>query len=196
MLKTPVFFSATLTRRLDKADRALPLAVQDEDRLAAILEEDDHTWLTIRDDVGAEVVRITHTCGGFVVDRGEDGTTPLNFPKGSCVRWEMTPAVVKDLICTHNCCDDECPCDAVTAAGIALPEATKGVQWHGSAIFTGSTPMELAVAGAPAWVKVQKGANYVTFSGVPAAPGEYTLSVAATNCDGKTAVQQGKLIVK
>ncbi|HCL7555077.1 TPA: hypothetical protein N2X54_002088 [Escherichia coli] len=196
MLRTPVFFTAALSSRLDKTDRALPLNAQDINRLKAALAEDDYTWLVIRDDVGSEIIKVTNTCGGLVIDRGEDGTEPLNFPKGSCVRWEMVPATVRELICTHDCCDDGCPCDTVKAAGIALPEATKGVQWHGSAVFTGSVPMELAVAGAPSWMYVEKGANYIMFSGVPAAPGEYTLSVAATNCDGKTAVQQGKLIIK
>lgn len=196
MLRTPVFFNAALNSRLDKADRALPLHTQDTDRLKAALAEDDYTWLVIRDEVGSEIVKVTNTCGGLVIDRGEDGTEPLNFPKGSCVRWEMVPATVRELICTHDCCDDGCPCDAVKAAGVALPEARKGVQWFGSAVFTGSVPMELAVAGAPAWMQVTKGANYVSFSGVPGAAGEYTLSVAATNCNGKTAVQQGKLIIK
>ena len=195
MLITPVFFNAALLQRLDKADRALPLSTSDEDRLKAALKENDHTWLTIRDEVSTEIVRVTNTCGGLVLDRGEDGTEARNFPKGSCVRWEMTPAVVKDLICTHNCCDDECPCDAVAAAGFALPNATHGVPWQGSAIFTGSTPMELAVAGAPSWMRVEKGANFIAFYGTPTAAGEYTLAVAATNCAGSTAIQQGKLLV-
>jgi hypothetical protein len=195
MLVNLIFFSASISQRMDKADRFLPLNTTDTARLVAAMGEDDYTYLILRDPVGAEVIKVTHTCGGLIVDRGEDGTEPLNFPRGSCVRWEMTPAVVKELICTHNCCEGECPCEPVAAAGITLPAGKVGVSWHGVAIFTGDTPMELAATGVPAWATITVGANYVTIDGVPTGSGAYNISVAATNCGGQVAVQQGPLII-
>lgn len=195
MLVTPVFFSASLNARLDKADRTLPLNKADSDRLMAAMEEDDYAYLVIRDPVGAEIVKVTNTCGGLLVDRGQDGTDAMNFPKGSCVRHEMTPAVVKDLICNYNCCEGDCPCDPVESAGITLPAAKVGVAWNGNAVFTGDTPMELSATGVPAWATITLGANYIAFSGTPTGAGSFNISVAGTNCGGAIAVQQGVLTI-
>ena len=196
MLVNLIFFSASLNQRLDKADRVLPLSATDNARLRDAMATDDYTYLVIRDPVGAEVIRVTKTCGELVIDRGEDGSDAMNFPRGSCVRWEMVPAVVKDLICTHDCCEGECPCEPVETAGITLPAGVVGVPWHGVAIFTGDTPMELAVAGAPAWATITAFANYVTITGTPTGSATHVISVAATNCNGSVAVQQGTFNVR
>lgn len=196
MLVNTVFFSATLTARMDKADRALPISTTDTARLVAALGEEGYTYLILRDPIGAEIIKAVNTCGGLVVSRGEDGTEPLNFPQGSCVRWEITPAGVKELICTHDCCDGVCTCDPVAAAGFTLPAGAVGVPWHGVAIFTGDTPMEVTAIGVPSWATVVVGANYITMEGVPTTSETYSIAVAATNCNGSMAVQQGSLIIK
>lgn len=193
MLKTPVVFSAALNDKLYSDGRALPLSKKDSDILKALLPEDSYTYLTLREPTGAEIVRAEHTCGGIVIDRGEDGTKARTFPRGTCVRFEMTPAVVKDMICNIDCCDGDCPCNPVESAGITLPPAKRGVAWSGTAVFTGDTPMSIATAGAPSWVEVKVWANYVTFSGVPTGTGSFSIAVTATNCDGAVAIQQGIL---
>lgn len=195
MLVTPVEFTASLSARLDKADRQLPLSLSDENRLKAAVPDGDHTYLVIRDPLGAEIVMVENACGTLLVTRGQDGTEARNFPRGSCIRYEMTPAMVKDLICTYDCCDGECPCEAVAAAGITLPSVASGYPWNGSAVFTGDTPMTIAVQGAPSWVQVEVGPNFVSFSGVASGSGSFTIAVAAANCDGQVAVQSGTLTV-
>lgn len=195
MLVSPVFFGASLIARMDAADRYLPISAADLARLTAELGEDDSAYLTLRDPVGAEIVKVTNTCGGLVVDRGQDGTAALNFPRGSCIRWEMTPAEVRELICTHDCCEGGCPCEPVAAAGFTLPAARVGVPWYGACVFTGDTPMELAVTGLPSWATVTVGANHVGVRGTPTGAGTFTVSVAATNCSGAVAVQAGDIIV-
>lgn len=195
MLVTPVQFTATLNARLDKADRQLPLTASDEARLTAAVPDKSYTYLVLRDPTGAEIVKVENSCNTLLVTRSQDGTDPRNFPRGSCVRFETVPAVIKDLICTHSCCDGECPCEPVKAAGITLPAVKAGASWSGSAVFTGDTPMTIAVQGAPSWVKVRVGANYVSFTGVASGSGSFNISVAATNCDGQVAVQQGVLQV-
>lgn len=195
MLVTPVQFSATINARLDKGDRQLPLSSSDESKLMAAVPDGGYTYLVLREPTGTEIVKVENTCSTLLVSRGEDGTDPRNFPRGSCVRFEMVPAVVKSLICSYDCCEGECPCVAVAAAGITLPAAKSGESWAGSAVFTGDVPMSIAVQGAPSWAKVEVGANFVNFSGVASGSGSFSISVAATNCDGSIAVQHGTLTV-
>lgn len=195
MLKTPVMFTATLNNKLPKDGRSLPLTSHDMDILKGLLPEDSYTFLTLREPTGTEIVKATHTCGGIVIDRGEDGTDARTFPRGSCVRFEMTPAVVKEMICTVDCCDGECPCVPVESAGITLRSGRVGVPWSGAAVFTGDVPMSLAVDGAPPWVEVTIMANHVTFKGVPTGAGSFNIAVSATNCNGATAIQQGVLTI-
>ena len=195
MLVTPVQFAATLNARLDKGARQLPLSASDEAKLMAAVGDEEYTYLVLRDPTGAEIVKVENTCNTLLVTRGQDGTDDRNVPRGSCVRFEMVPAIVKDLICNYNCCDGDCPCEAVAAAGITLSPAKVGESWQGSAVFTGDTPMTIAVEGAPSWAKVEVGANFVNFSGVATGAGTFNISVAATNCDGHVAVQQGTLNV-
>lgn len=192
---TPIEFTTSLSERLEKGVRVLPLFSKDEAALKALVPDGEYTFLTIRDLVGAEIVKVENTCDTLLVTRAQDGTSEKTFPKGSCVRFEMTPAVVKELICTHNCCEGECPCEPVKAAGFVLPAATKTLAWQGSAVFTGDLPMELAVTGAPSWVKMTLGPNFVAFEGTPPAAGTFVISVAATNCSGEVAVQQGTLTI-
>jgi hypothetical protein len=195
MLTTPMTFAAQLSASLEKDARALPLTPADTDKLKALVREDDYTYLVLREPTGSEIIKVEHTCGGLLITRGEDHTEPRKFPRGTCVRFEMTPAVVKDMICTVDCCSGECECNAVAAAGITLPAAKVGVPWSGTAVFTGDTPMELAVVGQPAWVTVGVGANYLRLEGTPTGKGSFSIAVTATNCSGSLAIQQGVLTI-
>lgn len=195
MLKT-LPFVAQLSSPLEKGARYLPLSASDEAGLKAILPEGDYTYLTLTDPVGSEIVKVTNTCDTLLVDRGQDGTEDRKFPRGTCVKFSVSPAVVKELICTHDCCEGGCPCEDVTAAGYSFPAATTGVRWEGSVIFTGDTPMQMGVTGMPDWMQSVSGANYVVCSGVPTGAGTFTVSVAATNCSGAVAVQQCVLVVQ
>lgn len=197
MLKTPIALSITLDAKLNKDDRYLPLSESNEALLVAALpNEGDYTYLTIREPSGAEVVKVTNSCSVFTVDRGEDGTDARTAPRGSCVRWEMTPQQVKDLICNYDCCaDGECPCEAVAAGGITVPTGVLNHAWNGSAVFTGDVPMQIAVSGMPAWMKATVYQNSVQLEGTPNVAGKSEITVAATNCDGKLSIQTATLTV-
>lgn len=193
---TPVAFTATLSAKLERGDLVLPLSRTDEMALKSYIPDGEYTYLTIRDTTGTEIVKVEHVCSELVLTRAQDGTLERTFPKGSCVRFEMTPAAVKDLICTYDCCEDgECPCEPVQAAGFVLPPARVGIPWKGTAVFTGDLPMELAVTGTPSWMSVTAGTNFVKLEGTPSAAGDFIISVAATNCNGQVAVQQGGLSI-
>lgn len=194
MLVTP-YFTATLINKLDKLDVQLSLSQADNARLLAAIGDGNYTYLTIRDSTAAEIVKAEVTCDTILITRAQDGTVATTFPKGSCVRFEMTPAVVKDLICNYDCCDGPCPCTAVTSAGVSFPPATSGQPWTGNAIFSGTLPIELTSTGAPSWVTVTVGTNYLTFSGTPTGAGTFNIAIAATNCSGEVAVANATLTV-
>lgn len=190
------YFSGTLQYPFRKGDIQLPLFPSDAAKLAALLEDGDYTYLLISDPVSSEIIKVTRECGFFVSERAQDGTMESNFPKGACVTFTMSPAVVKELICTHDCCADvACPCEPVASAGYNFSTAKLNIAWTGSVIFTGDLPMTIAVGETPAWMEVEQFSNYLKLSGTPAAVGTVTLSVAATNCSGEMAVQQCTLTV-
>ncbi|CDL87031.1 hypothetical protein XCR1_830006 [Xenorhabdus cabanillasii JM26] len=65
------------------------------------------TYLIIRDPTGVENIKVDNRCNALFITRSQDGTEPRNFPRGSYVRFEMMPVVVKDLICNYDCCADK-----------------------------------------------------------------------------------------
>ena len=81
----------------------------------------DHTYLTIDDGTGAEIVKASRFGKEVRIARGQDGTEPKTFPRGACVKWEVTKAGLTETICNHefecqlptkpcppcNCCGDE-----------------------------------------------------------------------------------------
>lgn len=197
MLITPTDFRATLTAKLEQG--ALLLPISDADRLDLISqlgEDGNYTYLTIRaENIRSEIVKVTVQCGELVLTRGQDGTKDLAFPRGSCVLFTLTPAIVKDLICNYDCCEDEeCPCVEVTAAGATLPAGTVGASWSGVFVFTGDVPMAI-VADVPTWMTVVQSANYLTLSGTPPIAGTYNVAASATNCSGAIAIQQGVVTI-
>lgn len=97
-------FRAALSDTLPMGAVALPLCADATAWVAAQLGSSDHAWVTIHDDLGAEVVRLSVFGGVLSISRGRDGTTARQFPAGVCVSGELTAAAVKDLLCHYDCC--------------------------------------------------------------------------------------------
>lgn len=188
-------FDAQLAKPLYRGEHYLPLRQEALADLMLAIPDGDYTFLTIRDRVNEEIIRVEHVCGTFVINRAQDGTIDSTFPIGSCIMFRVTPAIVKELICTHNCCEGDCPCEPVASAGYTFPSARVGVAWAGTVVFIGDTPMEISVDGLPSWASVSVGANYVSISGTPSGAGTFGVAVAATNCSGAVAVQQTQLVI-
>lgn len=184
MLRTIMSFSTTLMGKINKGDTILPISNNDMGLLKSLVPEGDHTYLVIRDPTGAEIVMATHTCSGILLTRGLDGTSDRAAPRGSCVSFEMTPAVVKDLICSHDCCEGECYCPPVKIEAVALPVARVGIPYLATAIASGGDPITMSVSGLPAWAEVSIGANHISITGTPTGKGSFLVTVAATNCAG------------
>jgi len=181
MILTP--YNASLNNILEKDANFLPLSRADETRLMELIPEDDGIYLTLKDNLYTEYVYVENQCGTLVVTRGVDSDAK-RFPRGTCVFFETSLPVIKWLICNHQCCDGPCPCEAVTVAGVVSPPALVGHSWDGSAIFKGDTPMVFGVTGMPSWMTADWSANHVHLTGTPTAPGLWTVSIAATNCNG------------
>lgn len=178
-------FSARLSNSMDAVSSYLPLRPEDESRLQSLIPEDEYTFLTIKNDLDAEYVKVTNQCGVLLVERGQGGTAPVKHPRGSCVFFENSVAVTEWLICNFDCCAGDCPCEPVTVAGVVIPPARVGVPWGGSVIFGGDLPMVVgASTSAPSWLTITAGPNYVVFEGTPPGEGTFVFSASATNCAG------------
>lgn len=180
---TPVGFQTTLTDKLLIGQTDLPIPASDAAMLSGLLSDTGHVFLTVQDQVGTEVIKVSGACGSFTVARGQDGTAPLNFPKGSCVAFRVTPAVVRDMVCNTTCCEGDC-CTDVAVAGSTLADGTVGAAYKATVIFSGTLPIQIAVSGVPVWMTAQVGPNYVNFTGVPPVAQDVTIGAAATNCGG------------
>jgi len=178
---TPVGFQTTLNDKLLIGDTDLPMSAADIASLTTKLGADGYVFLTVQDQVGTEVVKVSGACGALVVERGQDGTTPLNFPRGSCIAFRITPAVVRDMVCNTNCCEGDC-CVPVTVASGQLPDAVVGVEYTAAMIFSGTLPIQIVASGVPAWLTASIGVNYIKFSGTPPSTQSVTIAAAATNC--------------
>jgi hypothetical protein len=190
---TLIGFASTLAAPLMAADTSISLANGAASQLVSQLGDDGYAFLYVHDATGAEVVKASVYGSALTLTRGE---TPRNFPKGACVDARVTYDGVKDLICNFECCAGDCPCEEVQAAGTALPVAHAGQAWEGMVVFSGAQPMALAVEGAPAWLAVTTGVNFVKLAGTPPAAANYVFSVGATNCNGKVASQPVALNVQ
>lgn len=196
MLVLPIQFRTTLNNKFLATDTVLPLTATDAAWLVSLIPDGDYTFLTLREPTGVEIVKVDNMCATLVVTRAQDGTTARTFPKSSCVSCEITPTVVKDIVCNYDCCDGPCPCTAVTAAGFTAPGGTVNVPYSATFVFSGDLPMQLAVNGnIPAWMTVTTGVNYVTFTGTPNVVGTVPLSVAATNCGGEIVTQSATVTI-
>lgn len=189
-------FSSYLNSKLDAGAKYLTLSPDEMARLKTIVPAGEETILTIADDLHREYVRVMNDTGTIVLERGIDSGT-YSFPKGTCVFFENSVPVTKWLICNYQCCDGDCPVDAVKAQGMVLPVGEVNDAWKGSAIFSGDLPMVISVTGLPAWCTAEQQGNYLYLSGTPTVAGTYHISVAGCNDLGRQlAIQQGDIVIK
>lgn len=184
-----------LSDRLDKADTYLPLTTADLAKLTAIVPNGEQIILTITDDLNKEYVLATNSNGTITLERGVDSDAQT-FPKGSCVFFENSIPVTKWLICNYECCQGDCPVEAVAAAGIVLPSGKVGNAYNGSVVFSGALPMAMGVTGLPSWATATQVNSYIKITGVPTATGSFPISVSACNDNGKNiVVQHGTIVI-
>jgi len=193
MILKPVNFN--LNGKLEATDKYLPLTTSDMAALTAIIPDGEEMYLTISWDLAKEYVLAKNVSGTILLERGVDSVARA-FPKGSCIYFENSIPVTKWLICNHECCDGECPVDAVEGKGYILPLGKVNNPWGGSFVFSGDLPMVFGVTGMPSWMTATYMGNYVKLSGTPTVAGTYTIAVSASNGKGEfIAVQQGTLTV-
>ena len=181
-------FGARLNDRLEAGENHIPLAyAPTADLLSLLSEADDYIYLSINDETSYEVVRCRNEGGTLLIERGVEGTSDGLHGFGACVS-AVSPlhiAVMKDIACNYNCCEDgDCECAPVAFNMAFLPYAVQGVEWEGMASFSGNLPMTIGVNGAPEWMGVEVEGNTIRMYGTPAAAGSISFSVAATNCNG------------
>lgn len=190
------YYRATTTTTLPANSAELPVSSADLTTLLSIIPEGETMALILDDKIHTEEVLAENQCGQIVLARGQGGTIPMTFPRGTCVKSELTLTYLRYEICNYDCCEGDCPCVPAAAAGFTIAPAIVGVPWVGQAVFTGDTPMGIGVTGMPSWMTATPEANYVVLSGTPTGAGTWTISVAATNCSGSTpAVQSAVLTV-
>lgn len=63
---------------------------------------ENHTYLTINDGTGAEIVKAYAFGNEVKIERGQDGTQPKTFPAGACVKWEATKSGIEETICNAD----------------------------------------------------------------------------------------------
>ena len=98
-------YTSVLSSSLGSTDSVLP--VNDAANLAALLIS-GHTYLTLNDGTGAEIVRAESFGAKVKLVRAQDGTAAKAFPTGSCIKWEATRQGIKETVCASdfNCCDE------------------------------------------------------------------------------------------
>lgn len=189
-------FSSYLSAKLDADATYIPLSPDENARLKSIVPAGESIILTIADDLHREYIEIKNDAGTLIAERGKDSDS-YTFPKGACIFFENSIPVTKWLICNYQCCDGDCPVDAIKSQGMVLPVGEVNNAWKGSAIFSGDLPMAIAVTGLPSWCKAEQQGNYLYLSGTPTAAGTYHISVAGSNDLGRQlAIQQGDIVIK
>jgi hypothetical protein len=91
MAFTPTYgFTANLTAQVSPSAGLLPIDPAVAAAFAVTLGS-GFTYVSLSDGVDFEIVQVTSVNGSnLVVVRGQDGTTPSAFPKGSCLRFIWT----------------------------------------------------------------------------------------------------------
>ena len=182
------FFSALLNRALGPADVHLPIdAAAEADLKALLASEGSYVYLTIRDELNAETVKCSLAAGTLVLERGLEGTQGVRHPYGACIST-VSPtvmAVVKDLICHYDCCEDgDCTAVPVSFNTVNTPPASAGTPWQGSAELDGSDPITLDASAAPSWMTVRRYGQLVLLKGTPSSAGDVNFSLYAVNLNG------------
>lgn len=193
------YFSASLITKIEATDVYLPLSMSAEADLKALLETPDaYVYLTLKDDLYLETVKVKNVQGTLMMERGVEGTVATSHPYGTCVA-AVSPtivALIKDLICNYECCEGPCPVEPVALAGYATPtEGNVGVEWTGAVIFSGTAPMTIVVNSAPSWMEAVQIGSTIKLRGVPDKTGTTVMTVAATNGNGTNVVSTALEVV-
>lgn len=102
-----VGFISNLTDKLADVDTDLPIHEQHLALLRNRITDGKYTFLKILDGTNVEYIKVSNTGGALSVERGLELTTPTTFPVGSCVKWELTPTAVIDIVCQMACCPED-----------------------------------------------------------------------------------------
>lgn len=97
-------FISNLVDKLGDNDRDLPIHEQHLAFIRQRVVDGTYTYLKLLDGTNVEYVLVSNTGGAVSIERGKELTTPNTFPEGSCVKWELTPSAVRDIICQMDCC--------------------------------------------------------------------------------------------
>lgn len=97
-------FMTNLTDKLADVDTDLPIHEQHIAQLKLRITDGKYTYLKIQDGTNTEYIKVTNVGGSLTVERGLELTSPASFPVGSCVKWELTPSAIRDIICQMPCC--------------------------------------------------------------------------------------------
>lgn len=99
-------FVSNLTDKLADVDTDLPIHEQHLGLLRSRITSGKYTFLKILDGTKTEYVKLINNGGRLYIERGFELTTPTTFPVGSCVKWELTPTAVRDIVCQMPCCPE------------------------------------------------------------------------------------------
>lgn len=97
-------FISKLTDKFADVDTDLPIFEQHLSALKQRLGDGGYTYLKLLDGTYVEYIKVINQNGGLFVERGQEMTQARTFPIGTCVKWELTPQAVQDIICQMECC--------------------------------------------------------------------------------------------
>lgn len=98
MYTSLVGFNVVLDRAIKQDDTYLPIHKRDKYRLEQLLG-DNYTYLTFRNNISHEIVKAKATSDGeIMIERGVEGTTPINAPFGTCVTFTWVKSSIEDIV--------------------------------------------------------------------------------------------------
>lgn len=97
-------FMSNLTAKLADIDTDLPIHEQHISVIKKVLNTDKYTYLKLFDGTKVEYIKALNLGGKVHIERGLELTEPTSFPVGTCVKWELTPMAVRDIVCQMPCC--------------------------------------------------------------------------------------------
>ena len=175
----------TLNDTLEADDTYLPLSVTDNAKLLSYLNNNENSILTLEDNLNKEYIEVTNQCGTVVITKRGIDSEPTRFPKGSCLKFEVSIPVVKWMVCNYDCCSGECDCIAPELNYSSFPAGKVGQPYNGYVTLTGTKPMNFSFTGKPTWMSVIQSGTRLDFTGTPNIATTNTISVSATNCMGQ-----------
>lgn len=188
-LKTDIFEAVTAWT-LEPDDTYIQFPNPVESDLLTILSKDgDYMYIAVQDHRKYEVVKAMRDGATLRYERGVAGTKAQRFASGVCVSGisPLAVQVMKDLICSYDCCSDgDCKCEPVAVGGSSLPDGVVGKPWSGAVAFVGTSPVTVTVNSTPSWMTAVVEGSVIHLSGTPSVAGVQYFSVAAANCGGNS----------